>query len=56
MTKDELKIRTKEYGIEMIRFLYSLPKESITSAIINQLARSATSIGANYKTGQNLNS
>jgi four helix bundle protein len=33
----------------MIRFLYSRPKESITSAIVNQLVRSATSIGANYR-------
>jgi four helix bundle protein len=49
MTKDELKIRTKKYAIEMIRFLYSLPKESITSVIINQLVRSSTSIGANYR-------
>jgi four helix bundle protein len=49
MTKDELKSRTKKYGIEMIRFLYSLPKENITSAIVNQLVRSATSIGANYR-------
>jgi four helix bundle protein len=49
MTKDELKIRTKKYGIEIIRFLCSLPKEYITSALTNQLVRSATSIGANYR-------
>ncbi|HTB06490.1 MAG TPA: four helix bundle protein [Bacteroidia bacterium] len=49
MTKDELKIRTKKYGIEIIKFLYSLPKEYITSALTNQLVRSATSIGANYR-------
>jgi four helix bundle protein len=49
MTKDELKIRTKKYGIEIIRFLYSLPRGTITSAITNQLVRSATSIGANYR-------
>jgi four helix bundle protein len=49
MTKDELKNRTKKYSIEVIRFLYSLPKENITLAISNQLVRSATSIGANYR-------
>lgn len=49
MNKDILKTRTKKYGIEIIRFLYSLPKENITSAISNQLVRSATSIGANYR-------
>jgi four helix bundle protein len=49
MTKEELKNRTKKYGIEVIRFLHSLPKESITSVISNQLVRSATSIGANYR-------
>lgn len=32
----------------MIRFLYSLPKESSTS-VISKLVRSATSIGANYR-------
>lgn len=49
MTKDELKSRTKKYGIEIIKFLYSLPKENITYVISNQLVRSATSIGANYR-------
>jgi four helix bundle protein len=49
MNKDILKTQTKKYGIEIIRFLYSLPKENITSAISNQSVRSATSIGANYR-------
>lgn len=49
MTKDELKKRTKKFGVDMIKFLYSLQKESISSALINQLVRSATSIGANYR-------
>ncbi len=49
MTKDELKIRTKRYGIEVIKFIYSLPKDSITFVLTNQLVRSVTSIGANYR-------
>lgn len=49
MTKDELKKRTKSYGIEIIQFLYSLPKETVSFAISKQLVRSATSIGANYR-------
>ena len=49
MTKEELKKRTKLFGIEIIKFLYTLPKEGISFALTNQLVRSATSIGANYR-------
>ena len=49
MTKEELKIRTKLFGIEIVKFLYTLPKEGISFALTNQLVRSATSIGANYR-------
>lgn len=49
MNKEELKNRTKGFGIKVIEFLYSLPKETISFALANQLVRSATSVGANYR-------
>lgn len=49
MNKEELRNRTKKFGIQVVNFLYSLPKDSIAYAITNQLVRSATSVGANYR-------
>ncbi|NMB92439.1 MAG: four helix bundle protein [Parcubacteria group bacterium] len=43
-----LEKRTKLFGIEVIRFVNSISKNNINAIIINQLVRSATSIGANY--------
>lgn len=49
MNKEDLKNRTKLFGIEIIQFLYTLPKDSVGFAVSNQLVRSATSVGANYR-------
>lgn len=46
--KYDLEDRTAKYGEEIIRFCKTLEENSITRPIINQLVRSATSIGANY--------
>jgi len=43
-----LEERTKKFSIEIINFAESINKNNITIPIINQLIRSATSIGANY--------
>lgn len=59
MTKDEqepgnqkkkfdLEERTAKFGEEAIGFCKKLPKTIITTPIITQLIKSATSIGANY--------
>ncbi len=49
MTSEELKARTKKLGVLIIAFLPLLPNNSSGRAMANQLVRSATSIGANYR-------
>lgn len=45
--KTKLKDRAYKYSIEMIEFIDTLPKDTSSQVILNQLLRSATSIGAN---------
>ncbi len=49
MTPDELKKRTKKFGIDSIRLIESLPGSKIADIVGKQLMRSATSVGANYR-------
>lgn len=49
MTQDEMKIRTKQFALRVIRLIESLPKTRSANVIGNQLLRSATSVGANYR-------
>jgi four helix bundle protein len=49
MTSDELKKRTKKFAIDIIRFIDSLPFDKTTSILGKQLIRTATSVGANYR-------
>ena len=49
MTKADLEQRTKAFAVSVIRFLDNLPKRKAVGVIATQLARSATSIGANYR-------
>ena len=49
MNQEELKQRTKQFGIRTIRLIDSLPKNNIAKVISNQMLRSATSVGANYR-------
>jgi len=51
MTNDkkyDLEERTGKFGEEIIRFVKKIPQNPITTPLISQLVRSATSIGANY--------
>ncbi len=50
MTKNnyDLEQRTTKFSEDIIVFLKTLEKNSINIPLINQLVRSATSIGANY--------
>ena len=48
MPKYDLEDRTAKFGLEVIKFVRGLPKNYLTSPILSQLIRSATSIGANY--------
>jgi four helix bundle protein len=45
----ELKLRTKKFALEVIELVHSLPPGRIGEVIGKQLLRSATSVGANYR-------
>ena len=49
MNAEELKKRTKEFAIRIIKLVNALPKNSIGRTIGNQLLRAGTSVGANYR-------
>ena len=49
MTKEELKLRTKNFAIDSILFVNSLPKSKANDVMSYQLIKSATSVGANYR-------
>ena len=49
MTQTELKKRTKQLALRVIRLVESLPKTKTSNVIGNQLLRSGTSVGANYR-------
>lgn len=46
--KYDLAKRTSKFGADIIIFVRSIKENNINKSIINQLIRSATSIGANY--------
>ena len=45
----ELKQRTKQFGIRIVKLVEALPRNQTTAVIGRQLLRSATSVGANYR-------
>ena len=49
MTADELRARTKEFALRIIKLVAALPKNVEGRAIANQLVRSGTSVAANYR-------
>lgn len=49
MTSNELKFRTKRYSLMIIDLIEKLPNTIAGRAIANQLIRSGTSVGANYR-------
>ncbi len=49
MNADELKLRTKEFALRVIKLVAALPKTIEGRAIANQLVRSGTSVAANYR-------
>ena len=49
MNEQEFKDKTKRIAIRVIRLVESLPKNATTDVIGKQLLRSATSVGANYR-------
>ena len=49
MDAEELKKRTKKFGLNAIKLVESLPSTQAGRVIGNQLLRSALSVGANYR-------
>ena len=49
MANSDLKIRTKDYAMSVIRLFAELPKRTETQVMGRQLLRSGTSVGAQYR-------
>jgi len=49
MTPSELKARSKEFALRVLKLTAALPKTIEGRAIANQLVRSGTSVAANYR-------
>jgi four helix bundle protein len=49
MTTDELKARTKRFALRVMTLVDVLPNTVIGRVIANQIMRSPTSVGANYR-------
>jgi len=49
VTSKELKARTKRFALEIIKLARSLPADVVTAALIRQIVKSGTSVGANYR-------
>ena len=49
MGEGDLKLRTKEYALSIIRLFAALPKRTETQILSRQLLRSGTSVGAQYR-------
>lgn len=46
---EQLKERMKRFGISVIRLADKLPSDRAAAVVANQMVRSATSAGANYR-------
>ncbi|MCX6120947.1 MAG: four helix bundle protein [Ignavibacteriales bacterium] len=49
MTSEELKQRTKEMSLNILRLVATVPKTREGDVIVKQIIRSATSVAANYR-------
>lgn len=49
MERKDLKLRTKQFALDIIRFAESLPHDDTSRVLKRQLLRSGTSVGANYR-------
>lgn len=50
--KDEILKRTKKFAIDCWKFCEKVPKSREYNAFVNQLIRSSSSVGANYRVSQ----
>jgi|ERR1051326_3364076 four helix bundle protein len=49
MNEQELKLRTKQFALRVIKLVEAMPKTDIGRIIGKQLLRCGTSVGANYR-------
>jgi len=49
MNNENLKQRTKRFGLNVIQFVEQLPKGLVCQVLGRQLLRAGTSVGANYR-------
>jgi four helix bundle protein len=49
LTPEELRIRTKKFGLRIIRLYRALPRSAEAQVMGRQLLRCGTSVGANYR-------
>jgi len=49
MTKEELKKRTKQFALEIIKLVKELPSTKAGHTVGNQIIRSDTSVASNYR-------
>ena len=49
MNETDMKMRTKRFALDVIHLIGQLPKTTEARAVGNQLIRSGTSVGANYR-------
>lgn len=49
MSNENLKVRTTQFALWIIKLVESLPKDEVSRVLGRQLLRSGTSIGANYR-------
>jgi four helix bundle protein len=52
----DLKLRTKVFAIEILKFVDTLPNKRSTNIIANQIGRSGTSVAANFRASQRVKS
>lgn len=50
--KNELIHRTKQFALDCWQFCFKVPKSREYNAFVNQLIRSSSSVGANYRASQ----
>ena len=49
MNAEEMKTRTKQFALRVIKLANGLPQSDVGRVIKNQILRSGTSVGANYR-------
>jgi len=49
MDKIELKRRAQKFAVDVIKFVGALPNNRELNVLVNQVLRSSTSVGANYR-------